>query len=74
MEIVSHREELMFGDADEACERICRVAQDASLTAELQRFAEERGRFFSEDRFCAELRNHVRNSMTTAGAQKNLTV
>jgi hypothetical protein len=69
MEIVSHREELMFGDADEACERICRVAQDASLAAELQRFAQERGRFFSEERFCAELRGYVRDSMATAGAR-----
>ncbi len=64
MEIVGHRDELMFGDVDEACERICRVAHDAALAAELRRFADERGRFFSEDRFCAELRGYVRNSMT----------
>jgi len=63
MEIVGHRKELMFGDADEACERICRVAQDPALAADLRSFAEERGRFFSEDRFCAELRGYVRNSM-----------
>jgi hypothetical protein len=64
MEIVGQREELMFSDAGEACEKICRVARDAALAAELRRFAEERGRFFSEDRFCAELRGYVRNSMT----------
>jgi glycosyltransferase involved in cell wall biosynthesis len=68
MEIVGHREELMFGDVDEACERIYRVANDAALAARLQRFAEERGRFFSEDRFCAELRVYVRNSIINAGA------
>jgi len=65
MEIVGHREELMFSDANEACERICRVAQDAALAAGLKRFAEERGRFFSENRFCAELRGYVRDSITT---------
>ena len=66
MEIVSHREELMFGDADEACELICRVAKDAALAAELQHFAEERGQFFSQDRFCAELRGYVRSSIAVA--------
>jgi len=63
MEIVSNRKELMFGNADEACERICRVAQDAALAAELRRFSDERGRFFSEDRFCTELRGYVRDSI-----------
>lgn len=65
MEIVGHREELMFGDANEACERICRVAQDAALAAGLKRFADERGTFFSENRFCAELRGYVRDSIAT---------
>lgn len=71
MEIVSHREELMFGDAEEASEKICRVAQDATLAAELKRFAEERGGFFSEDRFCAELRGYVRESMARGPAKRS---
>ncbi len=69
MEIVGHRDELMFTDADEACDKICRVVQVAALAAELRHFAEERGRFFSEDRFCAELRGYVRDSIVTTGAR-----
>ena len=71
MEIVGHKEELMFRDAAEASERIYRVTQDANLADELRRFAEERGRFFSEDRFCRELRGYVQASIatTTVGAR-----
>lgn len=63
MEIVGHREELMFEDTDEGSARICRVMQDAGIRNELRRYVSERAEFFSEERFCAELRNHVRNTV-----------
>jgi len=59
MEIVGHREELMFDNSEQASERICRVIRDAALQDELRQFAEERGRHFSAERFCAELRERV---------------
>jgi hypothetical protein len=60
MEIVGRREELMFNDAAEGCERICRVARDSAAQDELRRFAAERAECFSEERFCSELRGYVR--------------
>jgi len=60
MEIVGHREELMFGDAAEACARICRAIEDPETANDLRRFAAERGEYFSEQRFCEELRGYVR--------------
>jgi len=70
MEIVGHREELMFDDAEEAGTRICRVVQDTALAEELGRYAEERGKYFSEDRFCEELRGCVRQSVTASVARQ----
>jgi glycosyltransferase involved in cell wall biosynthesis len=60
MEIVGRREELMFDDAAEGCERICRVVRDTGAQEELRRFAAERAECFSEERFCTELRGYVR--------------
>jgi glycosyltransferase involved in cell wall biosynthesis len=60
MEIVGHREELMFDDAAEGCERICMVVRDSAAQDELRRFAAERADGFSEERFCTELRGYVR--------------
>jgi glycosyltransferase involved in cell wall biosynthesis len=60
MEIVGRRDELMFDDAAEGCERICRVVLEAAVQDELRRFAAERAECFSEKRFCTELRGYVR--------------
>jgi glycosyltransferase involved in cell wall biosynthesis len=60
MEIVGRRDELMFDDAAEGSERICRVMRDTAAQDELRRFAAERAECFSEERFCRELRGYVR--------------
>jgi glycosyltransferase involved in cell wall biosynthesis len=73
MEIVGHKEELMFEDAADACLKISRAIQDAATEELLRSFVAERGACFSEDRFCAEFLEHVRllvkqRSLTVAPA------
>lgn len=68
MEIVGCREDLMFEDAAEACVRICRVVQDAATGNELRQFASERGKCFTEERFCAELRAYAGQAISSPAA------
>lgn len=65
MEIVGHHEELMFGDAEQAADRICRAVRDATLETDLRDFVAQRSDLFSEERFCSQLREHVRTVIAT---------
>lgn len=66
MEIVGRREELLFDNAEQACERIGQAVQDAELQYELRCYVAERGKYFSEGRFCEQLRGHVRALLPSA--------
>jgi glycosyltransferase involved in cell wall biosynthesis len=59
MEIVGHRDELMFSNAAEASERICRAVLDKSLEHDLRCFTAAKKEQFSELRFSSELRDVV---------------
>ena len=67
MEIVGQREELMSRNSAEACERIFRAIQESGHEAELRRCVAERADHYSAERFCAELREHVREAIGRQG-------
>ena len=59
VEIVGNDPRLTFETVEDACNRIVRVIENASLERELRREAAERKTWFTEERFCESVREVV---------------
>ena len=65
LEIVGGRAELMFDTAAQAADRIVAMIDNPRRESELRQAMRERSELFTETRFMAEIRRHVRNVIET---------